>query len=72
MYIVQVNYFDRKGEQQEKELQAKTEKGIVSKLKRFSEKYTIYNIPYVTPNLIDYDFSKHGISEMYHEMNKLK
>ena len=54
-YAIEVYYFDRKGQQKIKLLEAKTEKGILSKYYNFKDNNDFYRMGRVSPNLVDFE-----------------
>lgn len=51
MYIIQFSYFDKKGYQNIKTIDAKTFNGIMKKIKKEKETKDFYQILGVSPNL---------------------
>ena len=52
-YIIQLQYFDKKGYQQTKELSRKTIKGLMSAIKKFDDNNEIYQVGRISYNLVE-------------------
>jgi hypothetical protein len=61
MYIIQFSYFDKKGYQNIKTINAKTHDGIMKKLQKEKEIKDFYMILGVSPNLQNISFEGAGV-----------
>ena len=52
-YVVQINYFDRHGDQHAKHIQRKTIEGLKKAIKDFADTHEIYKIPAMSIALFD-------------------
>lgn len=62
MYIVQYQYFDKKGNQKTKMIEKATINALITTMSKHLENNELYCISCVSRNLFDYDFTQHGSS----------
>jgi len=58
MFKIVYNYFNQSGEQEQKQIERKTLRGLINATKRHLESNELYQVVGVSPNLVDFDFEK--------------